>query len=82
MRFVPDTDTAVTSNLGGGAIGATARSTRIATAPNFRDFGGQATRNGGRVREGLLYRSEAIIEPAIDDAVGWIQPPLLLPGSI
>ena len=41
---------------------------RIATAPNFRDFGGQATRDGGRVRTGLLYRSEAIIEPADPDA--------------
>ena len=41
---------------------------RIATAPNFRDFGGQATRDGRRVRTGLLYRSEAIIEPADPDA--------------
>jgi protein-tyrosine phosphatase len=27
--------------------------------PNFRDFGGHPTRDGGRVREGVLYRSQA-----------------------
>ena len=27
--------------------------------PNFRDFGGYATRDGRRVRRGVLYRSQA-----------------------
>jgi protein-tyrosine phosphatase len=27
--------------------------------PNFRDFGGYATKDGSRVREGVLYRSQA-----------------------
>lgn len=30
---------------------------RIATLPNLRDVGGHPTRNGGRVRRGLLFRS-------------------------
>lgn len=30
-------------------------------APNFRDFGGCATRGGGRVRRGRLYRSELLL---------------------
>lgn len=33
----------------------------LASAPNFRDFGGCATRDGGRVRRGRLYRSELLL---------------------
>lgn len=33
----------------------------LAGAPNFRDFGGCATRDGGRVRRGRLYRSELLL---------------------
>lgn len=32
----------------------------LAAAPNFRDFGGRATRDGRRVRRGRLYRSELL----------------------
>lgn len=34
--------------------------TMIASIPNLRDVGGHATRTGGRVRQGLLYRSEQL----------------------
>jgi protein-tyrosine phosphatase len=32
----------------------------LRSVPNFRDFGGYETRDGGRVRRGLLYRSGAL----------------------
>lgn len=34
--------------------------TRLAGAPNFRDFGGAITRDGRRVRRGRLFRSEIL----------------------
>ncbi|SCW61221.1 protein-tyrosine phosphatase [Sphingobium faniae] len=37
-------------------------------APNFRDLGGLPVTSGGRVRPGLLYRSEAIATPPVDEA--------------
>ncbi|MFW2828745.1 tyrosine-protein phosphatase [Sphingomonas sp. ID0503] len=40
----------------------------LATAPNFRDFGGHVTRSGATVRSGLIYRSEALLEPTEEDA--------------
>lgn len=33
----------------------------LAAAPNFRDFGGRATRDGRRVRRGRLFRSELLL---------------------
>lgn len=69
-RFVPVTDSADISELrSDGVNGASVRPIRIATAPNFRDFGGHAPCNGGRVRKGLLYRSEAIVDPTVPDTV-------------
>ena len=38
------------------------------TAPNFRDLGGWATGDGGHVRRGLVYRSEALLSPTQEDA--------------
>jgi protein-tyrosine phosphatase len=35
--------------------------------PNFRDFGGHPTRDGGRVREGVLYRSQAFAGATEED---------------
>ncbi|KIH98192.1 protein tyrosine phosphatase [Streptomonospora alba] len=32
----------------------------LATAPNFRDLGGHATSDGGRVRTGVAFRSDAL----------------------
>lgn len=39
---------------------------RVATLPNLRDVGGHPTRDGGRVRTGLLYRSTDLAR--LDDA--------------
>jgi protein-tyrosine phosphatase len=36
------------------------RSSPLAGLPNFRDFGGHPTRDGRRVRHGLLYRSQSL----------------------
>lgn len=36
----------------------------LASAPNFRDFGGVPTLDGSVVRKGLLFRSEALRAPA------------------
>src|SRR5438046_755644 len=35
-------------------------------APNFRDFGGQLTESGRRVRRGVVFRSEELV--ALTDA--------------
>jgi protein-tyrosine phosphatase len=45
---------------------ASAPELRIATLPNLRDVGGHATRDGGRVRTGLLFRSTDLSR--LDDA--------------
>jgi protein-tyrosine phosphatase len=42
------------------------RSLHLATAPNFRDFGGYRTSDGHWVRMGLIYRSDGI--EAVSDA--------------
>jgi protein-tyrosine phosphatase len=42
-------------------------SLRLATAPNLRDVGGAATRDGRVMRKGLVYRSEAILDPDAAD---------------
>jgi protein-tyrosine phosphatase len=42
-----------------GSAAAHADSLPLRGLPNFRDFGGHPTRDGGRVREGVLYRSQA-----------------------
>ena len=42
---------------GAGTAGRAAPELRIATLPNLRDVGGHPTRDGGRVRTGLLFRS-------------------------
>jgi hypothetical protein len=39
----------------------------IPTAPNLRDIGGYATRDGGHVRSWLLYRSEQLSQIADTD---------------
>jgi protein-tyrosine phosphatase len=39
----------------------------LSSAPNFRHFGGGPTVNGRTVRTGLLYRSEAVLDPVGDD---------------
>lgn len=44
------------------------RSTLLLTeAPNFRDFGGYDTSDGGKVRTGRLYRSELLVGLTTDD---------------
>lgn len=40
----------------------------IACAPNFRDLGGHRSRFGGSIREGMLFRAEAIHDPEGEDA--------------
>jgi protein-tyrosine phosphatase len=40
----------------------------LKTAPNFRDVGGYAGLNGRLVRRGLLFRSEAVLNPTPADA--------------
>jgi len=40
----------------------------IACAPNFRDMGGWSVADGGHVRHGQLFRSEAICMPGVEDA--------------
>jgi protein-tyrosine phosphatase len=40
---------------------------RLATAPNFRDLGGMAA-DGGTIRRGLVFRSEALLQPTEADA--------------
>ena len=42
-----------------GSEAANAYSLPLRGLPNFRDFGGHPTQDGGRVREGVLYRSQA-----------------------
>ncbi len=44
-------------------------SSPISVAPNFRDVGGMPTEDGRRVREGLLFRSEALLCPTETDAL-------------
>lgn len=39
----------------------------LVSAPNFRDFGGAPTLDGGVVQKGLLFRSEALRAPAHED---------------
>ena len=46
-----------------------AKQPMFASAPNLRDAGGHATPNGGRVRTGLLYRSEQLSR-VTDDEMG------------
>ena len=46
-----------------------AKQPMFASAPNLRDAGGHATPNGGRVRTGLLYRSEQLSR-IINDETG------------
>jgi protein-tyrosine phosphatase len=48
---------------------ATGPSLGIASLPNLRDLGGHRTRDGGRVRTGLLYRSTDLTRISGDDAV-------------
>ena len=38
-------------------------------APNFRDFGGCTTRTGGRVKQGLLFRSSRLSELTAQDVM-------------
>lgn len=40
----------------------------LVTAPNFRDLGGLPTDDGRIVRRGLVFRSEALLEPTEADA--------------
>jgi protein-tyrosine phosphatase len=40
----------------------------LTTAPNFRDLGGLPTADGRIVRSGLMFRSEALLEPTDADA--------------
>lgn len=40
----------------------------IPSLPNLRDLGGHPTRDGGRVRTGLLYRSSDLVRISEDDA--------------
>ena len=44
-----------------------ARRLELASIPNFRDTGGHETRDGARVRTGLLYRSVALDHASDDD---------------
>ena len=48
--------------------------TRLSIAPNFRDIGGLATHSGNMVRLGLVFRSEALLEPSATDAeaLNWL----------
>lgn len=41
---------------------------RLETLPNFRDLGGLPTTTGGFVRRGLVFRSEAVLDPTEADA--------------
>jgi protein-tyrosine phosphatase len=41
----------------------------ITSLPNLRDLGGHPTRDGGRVRTGLLYRSTDLARVSGDDAI-------------
>lgn len=41
----------------GGATGAVVRADGLPSIPNLRDIGGHPTREGGRIRTGLVYRS-------------------------
>ncbi|WP_156680666.1 tyrosine-protein phosphatase [Sphingomonas profundi] len=49
-------------------VGSPAPPDIFAAFPNFRALGGEPTRTGGTVRSGLIYRSEALLEPGEDDA--------------
>ncbi len=40
---------------------------KLATAPNFRDIGGGAGADGRLVRRGLIFRSEAVLQPSEED---------------
>lgn len=42
--------------------------TRLSIAPNFRDIGGLTTQTGNMTRLGLVFRSEALLEPTESDA--------------
>jgi protein-tyrosine phosphatase len=42
--------------------------TRLQDYPNFRDIGGMAAGAAGRLRRGLVFRAEAILDPGPDDA--------------
>ncbi|GGA51745.1 tyrosine-protein phosphatase [Sphingomonas psychrolutea] len=44
----------------------------LTTAPNFRDLGGLPTADGRIVRPGLVFRSEALLEPIDADAAAII----------
>ena len=48
--------------------GSPARPDELAAFPNFRALGGERSRTGGTVRSGLVYRSEALLEPGEEDA--------------
>jgi protein-tyrosine phosphatase len=50
---------------------AAGKSQGISSAPNLRDVGGYLTRDGHRVRTGLLYRSSALHHLAGDDAAAF-----------
>jgi protein-tyrosine phosphatase len=50
-----------------GSAAANAGSPPLRGLPNFRDFGGHPTRDGGRVREGVLYRSQAFAGATEED---------------
>jgi protein-tyrosine phosphatase len=52
----------------GHARSSPGRSVRIASLPNLRDVGGLPTRDGARVRTGLLYRSTDLSRLEGDDA--------------
>jgi protein-tyrosine phosphatase len=41
---------------------------RLQEYPNFRDLGGISAGPAGRLRHGMVYRSEAILDPAVQDA--------------
>ena len=43
--------------------------TALSCAPNFRDIGGAIGLEGRRVASGRLFRSEALLEPTLEDAV-------------
>lgn len=40
----------------------------LTVAPNLRDLGGRETADGGTVRRGLVFRSEAVLDPTGGDA--------------
>jgi protein-tyrosine phosphatase len=65
---VPGRDSAAGAPAGAAARTAPGRDPRIATLPNLRDVGGLPTRDGGRVRTGLLYRSGDLSRIAGTDA--------------